>query len=80
MIYIISYFPLLFSLTDGRAVGDVRPIEIETSLLPGAHGSCLFTRSVYICVYHVCSVVYLSAYIWPVLIVFVISSFMHICY
>eukprot|EP01041_Mallomonas_annulata_P004249 gene4249-8446_t len=29
---------------DGRGVEDVRPIFIETSLLPGAHGSTLFTR------------------------------------
>lgn len=30
--------------SDGRGVEDVRPIRIETSLLPGAHGSSLFTR------------------------------------
>lgn len=30
--------------SDGRGVEDVRPIEIETSLLPCAHGSSLFTR------------------------------------
>lgn len=30
--------------SDGRGVEDVRPIDIETSLLPGAHGSALFTR------------------------------------
>ena len=41
---IVSYFSYSPVCTDGRAVGDVRPIEIETSLLPGAHGSCLFTR------------------------------------
>jgi polyribonucleotide nucleotidyltransferase len=29
---------------DGRALDEVRPIDIETNLLPGAHGSCLFTR------------------------------------
>jgi len=29
---------------DGRALDEVRPISIETGLLPGAHGSCLFTR------------------------------------
>jgi len=30
--------------SDGRTVEGVRPIEIETSFLPGAHGSALFTR------------------------------------
>lgn len=30
--------------SDGRGVEDVRPIFIETNLLPGAHGSSLFTR------------------------------------
>ena len=30
--------------SDGRGVEDVRPISIDTSLLPGAHGSSLFTR------------------------------------
>ena len=30
--------------SDGRGVEDVRPISIETSLLPMAHGSSLFTR------------------------------------
>jgi len=30
--------------SDGRGVEDVRPISIETDLLPGAHGSSLFTR------------------------------------
>jgi len=30
--------------SDGRGVEDVRPIFIETNLLPGAHGSALFTR------------------------------------
>ena len=30
--------------SDGRGVEEVRPIEVETSLLPGAHGSALFTR------------------------------------
>ena len=29
---------------DGRALNEVRPIDIETNLLPNAHGSCLFTR------------------------------------
>jgi len=29
---------------DGRALDEVRPISIETNLLPSAHGSCLFTR------------------------------------
>ena len=29
---------------DGRTLTEVRPIAIETNLLPGAHGSCLFTR------------------------------------
>jgi polyribonucleotide nucleotidyltransferase len=29
---------------DGRGMEDIRPIGIETSLLPGAHGSALFTR------------------------------------
>jgi polyribonucleotide nucleotidyltransferase len=29
---------------DGRRLDEVRPIDIETNLLPGAHGSCLFTR------------------------------------
>ena len=32
--------------SDGRGVEDVRPIEIETDLLPNAHGSSLFTRCV----------------------------------
>jgi polyribonucleotide nucleotidyltransferase len=30
--------------TDGRSPSDIRPISIETSLLPRAHGSALFTR------------------------------------
>lgn len=30
--------------SDGREVDEVRPISIETSLLPRAHGSSLFTR------------------------------------
>lgn len=30
--------------SDGRTVEEVRPISIETSFLPGAHGSALFTR------------------------------------
>jgi polyribonucleotide nucleotidyltransferase len=30
--------------TDGRDLTTVRPIAIETSVLPRAHGSCLFTR------------------------------------
>jgi polyribonucleotide nucleotidyltransferase len=29
---------------DGRALNEVRPIEIETNILPSVHGSCLFTR------------------------------------
>ncbi len=29
---------------DGRALTEVRPISIETNLLPRTHGSCLFTR------------------------------------
>jgi len=29
---------------DGRALDQVRPISIETNLLPSVHGSCLFTR------------------------------------
>ena len=29
---------------DGRGLDTVRPISIETSLLPSVHGSCLFTR------------------------------------
>lgn len=29
---------------DGRAMDEVRPIAIETNLLPSVHGSCLFTR------------------------------------
>ena len=29
---------------DGRRLNEVRPISIETNLLPLAHGSCLFTR------------------------------------
>ena len=29
---------------DGRAPSDVRPISIETNILPSAHSSCLFTR------------------------------------
>jgi len=29
---------------DGRALDEVRPIDIETNLLPSVHGSCLFTR------------------------------------
>lgn len=29
---------------DGRALNEVRPIAIETNILPMAHGSCLFTR------------------------------------
>ena len=29
---------------DGRGLRDVRPISIETNLLPSAHSSCLFTR------------------------------------
>lgn len=29
---------------DGRALDEVRPITIETNVLPAAHASCLFTR------------------------------------
>ena len=29
---------------DGRAPSDVRPISIETNILPSTHSSCLFTR------------------------------------
>ncbi len=29
---------------DGRKINEVRDISIETNLLPGVHGSCLFTR------------------------------------
>ena len=29
---------------DGRKLDEIRPITIETNLLPSAHGSCLFTR------------------------------------
>ncbi|ANE36248.1 polynucleotide phosphorylase [Campylobacter iguaniorum] len=29
---------------DGRGLKEVRPITIETNILPSAHGSCLFTR------------------------------------
>lgn len=29
---------------DGRALDEIRPIAIETNLLPSVHGSCLFTR------------------------------------
>jgi len=29
---------------DGRKLDEVRPIEIETNILPSVHGSCLFTR------------------------------------
>ena len=29
---------------DGRTPSDVRPISIETNILPSAHSSCLFTR------------------------------------
>ncbi|HHD81996.1 MAG TPA: polyribonucleotide nucleotidyltransferase [Campylobacterales bacterium] len=29
---------------DGRALNEVRAIDIETNLLPSVHGSCLFTR------------------------------------
>ncbi|WP_456391439.1 polyribonucleotide nucleotidyltransferase, partial [Nitratifractor sp.] len=29
---------------DGRRLDEVRPISIETNLLPGVHGSCLFSR------------------------------------
>jgi polyribonucleotide nucleotidyltransferase len=29
---------------DGRNITEIRPISIETRVLPGAHGSSLFTR------------------------------------
>jgi len=29
---------------DGRKLNEVRPISIDTNVLPGAHSSCLFTR------------------------------------
>lgn len=29
---------------DGRGLKEIRPISIETNLLPSTHGSCLFTR------------------------------------
>ncbi len=29
---------------DGRALNEVRPIAIETNILPSVHGSCLFSR------------------------------------
>lgn len=29
---------------DGRGVKEIRPIDVETGLLPRTHGSCLFTR------------------------------------
>ncbi len=29
---------------DGRKIDEIRPISIETNVLPRAHGSCLFTR------------------------------------
>ncbi len=29
---------------DGRGLKDIRPITIETNILPATHGSCLFTR------------------------------------
>ena len=29
---------------DGRTLGEVRPISIDTNILPSAHSSCLFTR------------------------------------
>ncbi|MCX2682518.1 polyribonucleotide nucleotidyltransferase [Campylobacter sp. MIT 21-1685] len=29
---------------DGRALNEIRPLSIETNILPNAHGSCLFTR------------------------------------
>ena len=29
---------------DGRALNEIRPIDIETNILPSVHGSCLFTR------------------------------------
>ena len=29
---------------DGRTLDEVRPISIETNILPSVHGSCLFTR------------------------------------
>lgn len=30
--------------SDGRGLEDIRPIDVEPSLLPRSHGSCLFTR------------------------------------
>ena len=30
--------------SDGRTQEEIRPIDIDTNLLPGAHGSSLFTR------------------------------------
>ena len=30
---------------DGRGLNDVRPISIQTNILPSAHSSCLFTNS-----------------------------------
>lgn len=30
--------------SDGRGVEDIRPLSMEVGLLPGAHGSALFTR------------------------------------
>jgi len=32
------------SRLDGRGLADIRPIEVETTVLPRAHGSALFTR------------------------------------
>lgn len=32
------------SRPDGRGLKEIRPISIETNILPCAHGSCLFTR------------------------------------
>ncbi len=29
---------------DGRGLNDIRPIDIQTNVLPSAHSSCLFTR------------------------------------
>lgn len=33
-----------YTRADGRGLKDVRPISIETNILPSAHSSCLFTR------------------------------------
>lgn len=38
---------------DGRRIDEIRPLSMETSWLPGAHGSALFTR--YVAVEHIVS-------------------------